>query len=468
MVRVVAVSSALGLLVVAFTAAIAAGGGSKAQITIWSASGSGQFGGATYGASYAPSSGVLVTEQREVDVAANGELRIANIATTADPASVTLRDLTEPGVAVTEQRFLPGATTPTEMLARHLGDPVTVVTPKGDVAGTLRAVDDNVLVVEVGSGEQRRLSVMRRDGFVQDVRVAGGASDKASLVWRLGTKKPGKHNVELTYRAEGMTWSADYLAVIDEAATKVDFSAWATIKNTTGASFDQADVTLVSAVPPAASGAQQPQPRRFAMGAPIKLGANDAVQVELMPARVGAKTRTLIAYEAMPDPSASTTTDANLECTSFNGSGMGTGKAEIAVELDLPQQAALPEGRVRLFRRKGAQLEVVSEDQLHALNGLARIKLAPNNDVTGERRAITCNVDEHAHTLTEKLEVKVENKGKAAVDVAIREFMWRWAVWKLDSEDHKGSTVAPQTHEYRVRVPPKGSQTVSYTVVYSW
>jgi len=53
-------------------------------------------------------------------------------------------------------------------------------------------------------------------------------------------------------------------------------------------------------------------------------------------------------------------------------------------------------------------------------------------------------------------------------DVVIREFMWRWLVWRLDGEDHKGTTVTPQTHEYRVRVGAKASQTVTYTVVYTW
>jgi len=85
-----------------------------------------------------------------------------------------LRDLTEPGVAITEQRYVPGVTTPTDMLMRRIGESVTVVTAKGDVTGVLRAVDDSSLVVEIGAGDQKRLSVMRRDGFVQDVRVASG------------------------------------------------------------------------------------------------------------------------------------------------------------------------------------------------------------------------------------------------------------------------------------------------------
>jgi hypothetical protein len=435
----------------------------QTKITVWGS----PIGGATYGG-FVPLAGAMITEQREVDVAANGEIRVTGIASTIEPASVQLRDLTEPGVAVTEQRFVPGASTPLEMLARRVGEPVTVVTTKGDVSGVLRAVDEQALVVEIGSGDQRRLSVMRRDGYVLDVRASSGASDKPSMVWRIATKKPGKHTVELTYRAENITWTADYLAVLDDSGKAVDFAAWATIRNTSGAAFDRAEVTLVSATTGAAALRPPPASLRFAVASPIKLGAADAVQVELTPARTGAKVRPVVTYEATTDLSASHQEEANQDCTYNNGVGMGQGRSELAIELDLPSTTTLPDGKVRLFRRKGDRLEVLSEDTMHSLAGVARIKLAADTEVTGERKAVTCNVDERAHTIVEKIEVRVENKGKQTADVVIREFAWRWPVWKLESEDKKSVRATPQTLEYRVKVPAKGAQTVSYTLIYTW
>jgi hypothetical protein len=385
---------------------------------------------------------------------------------------VHVRDLTEPNVAITEQRFVPGVTTPTDMLTRRIGESVTVVTTKGDVTGVLRAVDDQSLVVEVGTGEQRRLSVMRRDGYVLDVRAPSNVPDKPTLAWRIASKKPGKHTIELTYRADGLTWAADYLAVLDESAKTLDFAAWATIRNSTGASFDRAELTLVSGggtLSSAAAGTTlraPPTPLRFPVAAPVKLGAGDSVQVELTPSKIAAKVRPVIAYEATADLSPSHQEEVNQDCTYNNG--VGIGRAEIAIELDLPQTTTLPDGRVRVFRRKGERLEVLSEDTLRSMPGLARIKLAADTDITGERKALTCNADERAHTLHEKIEVRVENKGKQAADVVIREFAWRWPVWKIEGEDKKSTRAGPQTLEYRVKVPAKGSQTVTYTVLYTW
>jgi hypothetical protein len=455
-----------------------AGGAAHTSITLWSgtAPAAAIYGGLGYGSLSIPT-GAQITERREMDVA-DGDLKISGIAATADPASVQLRSLGDPALSILEQRFVPGAATPDEMLARHIGDPVTVVTTKGDVAGVLRSVDLQSIVVEVGAGDQRRLQVMHRAGYVLDVRLpAGGSSDQPSLVWKVSTKKPGKQTVEVTYRATGMAWSADYLAVLDENARTLDFSAWATVQNQSGASYDGAQLTLVSgggstvpvANPYVASRPRQALPStRFPVTTPVRIGNGESVQVELMPPRKGTKARTVVTYEAIADQSAQFQTYPQTDCTQVN-LGAAAGTAEVAVEIDVPASATLPDGRVRMFRRKGDQLEAMTDDALHAMAGLARIPLSPDSDISGERHA-ACTVDERTRTIREKVDVRIDNKGKQAVDVVVREFLWRYPVWKIEAADEspKGMHAGPQTQEYRVNVPGGGKKTVTYTVVYSW
>ena len=465
------------LVVVALVAAGATAGGgaggARTRITVWAAPGptSAIYGGLSYGG-YAPVTGALISERRDIDVSANGEARIAGVAATIDPASVQLRDLTDPAATIAEQRFISGAATPTELLQRHLGGTVVVVTPKGEVTGVLRSADEHTIVVEIGSGEQRRLQVLRRDGYVQDVRLPPGAGmDRPSLAWRLATKKPGKHQVELSYRADGMAWTADYLGVLDEAGTAIAFSAWATVKNTTGASYDGAELTLVGAAPqPAPAGGKSPPaaPARYTIATPVHLGAGQSVQVELIPAKQSAKARSVVTYEAMPDPSLGFQAYPNTDCNQFNGVGMGNGRAEVAVEVDVPTKDALPDGKVRLFRKKGERLEVVSEEPLRSSAGIARMRVAPTTEIIGERKALGCTYDENKHVVTEKIEVKVENKTRQASEIVIREFAWRWPVWRLDSEDTKSARAGAQTLEYRATVPPGGKKTVTYAVTYTW
>jgi len=470
---------AAGLLATATYAG--GGGGTRTSITIWAGTTPqqlAQYGGINYGGTV-PTSGAMITEQRDVDISAGGEVRISGVPATVDPASVQLRSVSDAGgVSVTEQRFVPGATTPDEILARHVGDQITVVTPKGELAGVLRSVDAQAIVVEVGTGDQRHLQVLRRDGYVQDVRLpAGTTTDKPSLVWRLSAKKPGKHTVEVSYRAEGMSWTADYLAVLDETTKLIDFSAWATVKNATNASFDNAELTLVGngGVSPNAvlaygnpNARQAGLPTRFTVPSPVKLGSGESVQVELFQPRMAAKARSVVTFEAMTDPSANFQQFQAVDCNQLSTS-TGTGRAEVAIEVDVPASAPLPDGRVRLFKRSGGKLEVVSEDPLRTGVGLARIRLSPDNDVTGERHATSCNYDERAHTIREKLELRVDNKGKQAVTVIAREFMWRWPMWKIEADESpKGTKAAAQTQEYKLDVPAGGHRAVTYTVVYSW
>lgn len=458
--------------------ASAGGGGSRTKITVWDAAppAPAGFGGLTYGG-HAPTTGALIVDQREVELAGD-ELRIAGVAATLDPASVQLRDLTDPTTTLTEQRFLPGATSPTQLLQQHVGAPVTIGTPDGELTGVLRAIDDAVVVVEVGSGAQPQLRVLRRAGYVQDVRLPAGArGDRPSLVWRVRARGTGPHAVELTYRAEGLSWTADYLAVLDDAARAVDFAAWATVHNASGVTFDRAELTLVSGgnagptvieAGPSGTQARTPAatPTRYAIGAPVRLVDGQAVQVELIPRRRAAAVRPVVTYEALPDPSSGFQAYPNTDCNQFRTAGAG--RAEVALELDVPGRVALPDGRVRAYRRRADHLELVSEEPLRASPGLARIRLSDTGAITGLRRALTCNHDERARTLTERIEVTVENQGDRAAEVVIREFAWRWPVWKLDAEDAKSARAGAQALEYRVKVPAGGKRTVTYGVSYTW
>jgi len=452
-------------------------GTSRTQITVWAAApppaASGALGGLAYGG-YTPPTGAMITEARDIEIA-SGQARLSGVAATIDPASVQLHDVTDPRALVTEQRFMAGAATPTELLARHLGDAITVVTPKGEVTGALRAVDEQVIVVEIGAGDQRHLEMMRRDSYVQDVRLpAGVGSDQPSLLWHVQTAKPGKHAVLVSYRADGMSWAADYTAVLDEAGKALDFSAWATIKNATGASYDAAELTLVgvgsgtTGAPAAGALRPGPAPAQFVVPAQVRIGRGEAVQVELIPRRVAAPARSVILYEAMEDPSPSFQAYPGIDCNQFGTAGVANGRAEIAVEIDLPIQTVLPEGKARLFRRGGGKILLVTEDPLRASAGLARIRVAPDSDITGERHAVSCSYEEHDHTIHEAIEVKIDNKARHAADVVVREFLWRWPVWHLEAEDHKGVRAGPQIQEYRVHVPASGKQIVTYTAVYTW
>jgi hypothetical protein len=449
--------------------ALAGGEPAPTLITIWGAPRiAGAFGGQSYGGT--PPAGALISDPRELTVV-GGEATLTGVPPTLDPTSVQLRDLTDPDATVLEQRLIPASATPTELLGHHLGEPITVVTAKGELTGALRAVDDQSLVLEIGAGDQRQLHVLRRDGL-QTVRLAGGAgwTDKPALAWRLRTARPGKHSVVIDYRADGMTWTMSYLAVLDDAGKALDFAARALVKNSTGGSFERAALTLVAGAPVlplAGAPIRVAPPPAFVVAAPVRIAAGDAVQVDLIPPRLAAPVHPVITFEALRDP-ATTTNDGNNDCARQSGAEPEAMRSELALELALPPATALPDGKVRLYRRHAGATELVSEDDLRLAAGVARIRVAPAREITGQRRATACTVDEHAHSLREIVEVAVDNKAKQAADVVVREYLWRWPAWRIEAEDHKGTRAGRQSQEYRLHVPAGGAQRVTYTVVYAW
>jgi hypothetical protein len=128
----------------------------------------------------------------------------------------------------------------------------------------------------------------------------------------------------------------------------------------------------------------------------------------------------------------------------------------------------LPEGKVRLFQRDGTRLDVLSEDALHATPTVARIRLASDTEIVGERRATSCNYDEHARTIHETIELSLENHGKQKATVIAREFLWRWPMWHLENESAKSTRGGAQAQEYRVDLAAGAKQTITYTAVYAW
>ncbi|HTJ44975.1 MAG TPA: DUF4139 domain-containing protein [Kofleriaceae bacterium] len=440
------------------------------SITVW------RGGGVGYGGYTGTTSGAYVVERRTMDVPANGELRLPGVSTMIDAGTVQLRSASDPGgTAVVEQRMIAGGATPDALLGRRIGKSITVVTDRGEVSGILRAFDSETLVVEVGSGKDVAVEILRRGEHVIDIKlpIDQPVLDQPTLVWRVTAQKPGPQPIEVSYRTDGLSWEPDYSAVYDESKGTVDFSAWATVSNGTGAEWKDVELTLASGdateTPVPGAPARATTQASFKVPRRVHVGVGETIQVELMPAKKAASSRKVIVVEPVPDQSAQYQAYPAQECYAYAAPGQGA-KADVALEVDTPGTQGLPEGRVRLLRKNGDRLEVGGEDTLrvNAATQTARIRLANAPDVSSEAKQVDCRFDDRARQLHERVEVKLENHGKAATDAVLRVFMYRWPQWKIEAEDEKGTRAGAQVQEYRVRVPAGGSKTLTYAVVYSW
>src|SRR5206468_9827609 len=69
---------------------------------------------------------------------------------------------------------------------------------------------------------------------------------RPTLLWRLSNAGPPKHKVEVSYLTGGLSWAADYVAVVNTDDTKADLTGWVTLTNQSGARYDDATLKLVA------------------------------------------------------------------------------------------------------------------------------------------------------------------------------------------------------------------------------
>src|SRR6185503_14764508 len=113
-----------------------------------------------------------------------------------------------------------------------------------------------------------RIEVLRDDGLPVRVifdRVPENLRARPTLSVTVQSQAGGRRPVTLTYLTPGLGWSADYVALFDETAGRMDVQGWITLTNNSGTPYVNADTLLVAG---AVGGGQQNQYAR--RGGPVR------------------------------------------------------------------------------------------------------------------------------------------------------------------------------------------------------
>ncbi len=371
-------------------------------------------------------SGAVVTDRRRVDVPADGEVRFPGVPPLVDVGSVRWRSLTDgEGTRSVAQRLVPAG--------------------------------------------------------------AEGAT-RATLVWRVRTKRPGPQLIEVTYRTAGLSWQATYTVVIDDAAGMADVAAQVEIDDRSGAGFADArvlvargDAAVAPALPAPAGPAPAPSPspkagralapRLYALPARVTLVAGARTHVALFPARRVPARRALV-YDAVG--AAGVWTGAGIKKdASFPEATIGDVRAFLEIENDPGSGlgVAMPAGLVRFFRREGdGRLVWLADEHVGdvVVGQRLRVPLGIDGELSGARRQISVDLDDERRRLVEEIEITLSNRGAQARDVTVIERLarsdhWRLTWWTAEPEkdDARGA-------RFRVSVPAGGTKKIRYRVMYLW
>ena len=473
---------------------------SKFALTVYSSAQPGQLDSEQL-ANYGPAlpGYALVRDQRRLQIAkGRSQILFDEVAARMDPSTVSFESLTDPdGTRVLEQNYQFDLVSGDKLLQRYLGQTVTVEQVRGDAAqattGELLSAHGG-LTLRLASGE---IATFTSWNAIRFPSLPGGLIVEPTLQWLVEASRGGMHEVRVSYQARGMTWWADYNAVLDESGgCALALSAWVTLVNQSGASFPETRLKLVAgevnrAPPPAqpmlydrgvkrmemaaaADGFQESglfEYHLYTLGRRTDLPDNSTKQIELLPAADRVECTQQLVFTAAPEPMffGQPNLDQGLAATSEGTVGAWL---EFENSKDNGLGVALPAGRLRVNQLDPADgsLEFIGEDVIGHTprNETLRIKLGNAFDIVGERRQTAFKVDAKARWAEESFLIEVRNRKEEAVEVVVRDYLYRWSDWRITSGSHEHVARDAQTIDFPVQIPADGSVEVAYTVRYTW
>ncbi len=202
----------------------------------------------------------LVQDSRQLNIpAGRSRQEFPDVSAQIQPQTVTLSGT---GIGIVEQNFDFDLLSPAALMQKAVGETVTLVrtNPANGQETRERArvlAANGGVVLQIG----QRIEVLRDDGLPVRVifdRVPENLRARPTLSVTLQSERAGRRPVTLTYLTPGLGWSADYVALFDEDAGRMDVQGWITLTNNSGTPYNNADVLLVAG-DPASGGARVPR-----------------------------------------------------------------------------------------------------------------------------------------------------------------------------------------------------------------
>lgn len=419
-------------------------------------------------------------------------IRIGDIAAAIDPSSVSLQSLSHPNsLRALEQHYIHDLASQETLLARYLGAVINITAADGAVhRGELLGVDNGAAILRLNDGGAALIDIDQAAAirFPPESPAAG-----PTLQWLLHSSAAGEQDVELTYLADGMNWSADYNIRLDAAENSLDIKSWVTLENHSGRGFSNVGLKLVAGD----VNQVQPQPKLeesramafdaqaagiggggfeerglseyqlYEISRPITIGRHETRQIEFISGANIAATRFFVFDSSPPFDGYYSPIDYPAGWDSRSGAVMTylafNTEGEGGLGIDLPA------GRVRVYQADadGAAL-LIGEDAIgHTPAGEdVRVLLGTAFDLTGERTQTDFSAVS-SDVIQESFEIRLRNrKDSETVEIRIPERLYRWSDWEIIESSTPYERQSASAIEFRLELAPGSEETIAYTVQY--
>ncbi len=408
----------------------------------------------------------LVKEQFSRQVSAGvSEVEIENVAETLNPSSVKLSSKQD--IQVLEQNYRYDLVNQNKLLKKYLGAEVTVVLQNDKkMNGELLSYDNTTLVLKSRSGTD----IIQRNyvGTIKCPIPTERLYVRPTLSWTIDAATSGKFALDLSYLTGGVSWKAEYIAVINENDTEMDLSSWINLNNQSGKDYIKAKLKLVAgdlhkARPEnilAMDGAQMYKAMRAAavetreffdyhlydVSFPVTVNNREEKQIQwLNPTQIKSQKRYV--YQGTRDQF----TNIPIKIMFTNDKESGTG-------------AALPGGVVRLFKKDtDGALELIGEDNIKhtSKDDLVILEVGEAFDVKAKREVLDRRNKPNRYS-EEDIRITLANRKDEAVEVDVIQRVG-YRNWKIQDPSQAFSKLDASRVKFTVPVPANSEVKLTYT-----
>lgn len=436
----------------------------------------------------------LVKDTRSIDLKSGfNSIEVADVAAKIDPSSILFKPLDKSSqIGILEQNYQYDLINPNNILSKLVGERVWF--SKGESGILMNPPANGGLVIKKDDGTM----LMNVWPNMVD-KLPNGLKASPTLNWLLASDKTGEQDAEINYITEGMGWVADYVALVNKNDTALDLTGWVTLNNNSGATYKNANLTLM------AGDVRRIQNSGFALGdslalkgdlrmldkdkkqfeeksffeyhmytmtRPTTISQNETKQISLLNAADAPVKKEMI-YDARGDWFRSWWYPGRTD--GDPGSCYDTSnyhKVNVILELKNSKEnhmgMPLPKGRIRVYKLDdtGSQ-QFVGEDQIDHTPKDEKVRLYIGDafDVVGDYKR-TDYKRINSRTVQESFEVVIRNHKDKAVDVKVVDHVW--ADWSVTGKSHDYIKKDAGTIEFPVNIPANKNVKITYTIKTTW
>ena len=190
----------------------------------------------------------VVSETRTLELEKGGNrFDFRDVPALIDPASVRV-EIIDKGKQATilEQNYAYDLVRPDQLYSKYIDGSIELIDEDGRLyEGTLLAYGGGTVTLGYESG-QVKIIALDKIIEVNFPALPEGLITRPTLFWLYRSDQSGALEARVGYQTSGLTWTAEYVGVLDEEETGLELTGWSSINNTSGKTYKDATLKLVA------------------------------------------------------------------------------------------------------------------------------------------------------------------------------------------------------------------------------